>query len=195
MCPQWAGTDWPYQGEPSEPVTPEPEPTVESQVFEGSGDKILQFDSGPFTVKLTHSGSRNFIVRALEPDLEESDLLVNEIGPYEGTVLAPYDEYGGLKIEGDGSWTAEVTSTDALFASPLRGDISGTGDSVFYWAIGERSVVSINHRGDSNFVVRIYTADGRDLLVNEIGNYGGEQIMETGIVEITADGSWSLNLS
>ena len=58
-------------------------------------------------------------------------------------------------------------------------------------------VWTFKHDGRSNFIVRLYTAVGTDLLVNEIGSYNGEQIVviPTGGVaffEITADGNWSI---
>ena len=195
MCPQWAGSDWPYQGETTAEVTVEPVPTVDTQSFSGNGDKVLKFDQGPFTVALTHSGSSNFTVYSLDTDLEDDDLLVNDIGKYKGTVLASSNEYRGLRIESDGKWTAEVTPIAGLFSDVVKGKTSGTGDAVFAWSIPNSSVVSIMHKGDRNFLVYIYTEDGVDLVVNEIGKYTGEQIMDQGIVEIQADGGWSLDPS
>ncbi len=168
---------------------------VESQSFKGSGDKVLKFSEGPFTVELTHSGSSNFAVYSMDTNLDDDDLLVNDIGKYKGTVLASSDENGGLRIEGDGKWTAKVTPIAGLFANPVSGDTSGTGDSVFAWEIPDRSVVTITHKGDSNFVVYSYTEDGADLLVNEIGNYTGEQVVDYGVIAVQADGKWTLSLS
>jgi hypothetical protein len=180
---------------------PEPEPSeeapaaVESQSFNGSGDKVLKFTEGPFTAELTHTGSSNFVVYSMDTNLDDDDLMVNHIGKYKGTVLASSDEYGGLRIEGDGKWTAKVTPIAGLVANAISGDTSGTGDSVFAWDIPDRSVVTITHKGDSNFVVYSYTADGSDLLVNEIGNYSGEKVMDSGFVEVQADGKWTLSVN
>ncbi len=61
-------------------------------------------------------------------------------------------------------------------------------------AIRDFATVKITHRGSSNFIVKAYTADSGELLVNEIGNYSGEQIMPAGtvLVEILADGAWTI---
>jgi hypothetical protein len=53
-------------------------------------------------------------------------------------------------------------------------------------------IVDVTHKGESNFVVYLYTEDDSELLINEIGNYSGEQIMSTGLVVIEADGTWTL---
>ena len=62
---------------------------------------------------------------------------------------------------------------------------------------GTPDVASINHAGDSNFVVTAYGASGRDLLVNEIGSYNGNVIIDDNVLvlEIVADGNWSINIS
>jgi hypothetical protein len=121
----------------SETPTPEaspsvtPEPTAEPTVFKGRGDKILKFDSGPFIATLTHAGSSNFVAYSLTTDLDEDDLLVNEIGRYKGTVLAGSDEYGGMKIEADGSWTLSMIPIED--ADIKTGPVKGKGSAVFYW--------------------------------------------------------------
>lgn len=159
-------------------------------MFKGRGDKILKFDSGPFIATLTHAGSSNFVAYSLTTDLDEDDLLVNEIGRYKGTVLAGSDEYGGMKIEADGSWTLSMIPIEA--ADIKTGPVKGKGSAVFYWGIGDNMIVDVTHKGESNFVVYLYTEDDSELLINEIGNYSGEQIMSTGLVVIEADGTWTL---
>ncbi len=42
--------------------------------------------------------------------------------------------------------------------------------------------VTFTHQGDSNFSVLAWNEDGRDLLVNEIGEYDGTVRSPTGIV-------------
>ena len=51
--------------------------------------------------------------------------------------------------------------------------------------------------GTANFVVIVYGASGRDLLVNEIGAYSGSVIVrgDAMILEIKADGNWSVDIS
>jgi len=169
---------------------PEPEPTVEPAEFEGSGNKILQFDSGPFVATIAHRGNSNFAVWSLDSGLNETDLLVNEIGNYDGRVLGPEDAYGGISIEADGNWVVQVVPVSQ--APRASGTVQGTGDDVFFWDGADRTVAALTHDGDSNFAVWLYSANGRDLLVNEIGPFVGEGIVDSGLFQITANGNWSL---
>jgi hypothetical protein len=71
----------------------------------GSGDDVALVSppfSGFTTVTLQHTGSSNFAIWAYSPS--DTDLLVNEIGPYLGDVLVA----GGtflLEVTADGAWT------------------------------------------------------------------------------------------
>ena len=83
--------------------------------FAGTGDDVVNFDltPGDKTWAITHNGSSNFIVY-LHDDAGNRDLLVNEIGEYNGTVLVPvgddsfFDNSPGpatLEVKADGAWT------------------------------------------------------------------------------------------
>jgi hypothetical protein len=62
-----------------------------SGTFNGSGSNVVAVPapSAPTSVTFTHSGSSNFAVWAVDGSGKQIDLLVNEIGPYSGTVLMP----------------------------------------------------------------------------------------------------------
>ena len=55
--------------------------------------------------------------------------------------------------------------------------------------------MTITHKGDGNFVVSNYTADGSDLLANEIGDFSREKVKDSGFAEVQAYGkeapTWS----
>jgi hypothetical protein len=72
-----------------------------------TGDGVYLVDGDVDTIEFKHSGKSNFVVVAYARS--GKDLLVNEIGAYEGLVLAPK---GTLLIEvkADGKWTAVTTS-------------------------------------------------------------------------------------
>ena len=59
------------------------------------------------TSVFTHGGKGNFSVWAFTTD-GDADLLVNDIGRYEGEVLLP-DGTALLEIGADGAWTATAT--------------------------------------------------------------------------------------
>ena len=56
------------------------------------------------------------------------------------------------------------------------------------------SRITATHDDDSNFVVLAWSADGRDLLVNDIGAYDGTVRIDPGaiLIVVNADGAWTL---
>ena len=189
----------PEQEEELEPkVTEEPEPEpaepmLEPESFEGNGDKIIQLSSGmPFVADINFQGDSNFAVWLLDGALNDADLLVNNIGNYTGTVLNPEDSMGGLKIEGQGSWSVDIRDVSSV--EFFNSSISGQGDDVVFFDGSPNSIAKITNQGDSNFAVWLYSEDGTDLLVNEIGNYSGEQLLKRGWLEINSDGDWSIQV-
>jgi len=90
------------------------------QSFSGSGDGastpfMLDEDIAMFT--LTHNGSANFIVELLSAEGNLADLLVNEIGSYEGSkavgirngaIIGPQPGIHLLNITADGAWTVTI---------------------------------------------------------------------------------------
>ena len=188
--------------EKSEPAPePEPEP-AEDVVYTGSGDSVLSIDlpAGPDSIgvaTISHSGESNFVVWSLDQNLNQSDLLINEIGAYSGTVvfnLSSSEVITALEISANGAW--EVILKDALTLPQIQpgGTASGTGDDVLVY-FGDTTVAAISHSGESNFAVWSY-GNSSDLLINEIGNYSGQVRWPGGpaLVEISADGDWNIDL-
>lgn len=156
-------------------------------------------DGQPAVVTLSHRGESNFSVWSLDRDLEQLDLLVNQIGDYEGTVLLSRGysfsptSAKHLEIDADGAWTITVAPISDAPAFPSVS--SGAGDSVLRYG-GKRTSVSLAHDGESNFVVTTYNSKGfyGDLLANEIGEYSGRVVLPAAaLIVITADGNWSIS--
>ncbi len=129
---------------------------------------------------------------ALDQDLNQIDLLVNEIGSYSGTVLIP-DGAASLEIGADGAWRAEVKPIIA--AEQWDGTFTRQGDDVVFYT-GDSGVADITHAGESNFAIFSYPLDGgRELLVNEIGAYTGSvRFPGPALLQVSADGEWSITL-
>lgn len=72
----------------------------------GTGSAVLvvapEAVQGLTTVTITHSGESNFVVWAYGD--RNTDLLVNEIGPYSGKTILPAWAVA-IEIEADGAWT------------------------------------------------------------------------------------------
>jgi hypothetical protein len=200
--------------EASEPVASDGEPTDDPVaaetlppafkpiVLKGKGDKIAKFkipEDAAAIAQITGKGSSNFIVEAIDASGDTNALLVNEIGSYSGTVL--FDEDAGqhsvaFKIQSNGSWRIAVKPVSQAKGWNPTKTATGKGAMVLRLTAtpDDLAVVTIKHKGKSNFVVQVLGTDGTDLLVNEIGRYTGEGIIppSTLLVTVDADGSWSI---
>jgi len=79
-----------------------------SGIIRGTGDDVLRwYGTTTRTAYITHQGESNFVVWSHQDDEDYPDLLVNEIGEYEGGVVFP----GGpatIEINADGSWSIGI---------------------------------------------------------------------------------------
>jgi len=194
--------------EQPEPVeeAPEPEPEVVDPaadiVYSGSGDAVLQIELpvGPDAIgiaTMSHSGSSNFAVWALDANLNQSELLVNEIGNYAGTVpfnLSTSERITAFEISADGPWVVTMRDVLTVREAPQGTVTTGQGDDVLVYR-GDATVADIAHTGDSNFAVWSY-GDFGDLLVNEIGSYTGQVRWPAGtaLIQVSANGGWTIAL-
>lgn len=209
--------------EPTPTPTPEPElTTLQSirevddrydparQKFSASGDTVTDsftLDGGAMVLVYEHSGDSNFIVEVIDEETGKTvDVPINEIGEASGAAAIPND--GGdyrLDITADGEWSVEVAvpipEEDDIERLPV--EASGSGSDVLGPVeLGDRTIVSATHDGESNFVVRVLDelavdSLGSDILVNEVGEYDGESTTQyDGVVWVVvqADGNWTLEM-
>ena len=150
-------------------------------------------------LRFDYSSGSNFIVWALDMDLESIDLLVNEIGTYRGARpvnLGGFfwpDPIRHLEVAASGPWTVRVESLD--LARRLTNSLSGTTDDVV--TLGATGVADFTYSGSGNYIVWAYSLDGdADLLVNEIGSYSGANIIPSwaDYLDVVAIGNWTIDL-
>lgn len=171
------------------------------KTFSGEGDEVIRIRATkkPGIIRFTHDGESNFIVYTINSRGKQEELLVNEIGAYDGTVL--YNAYAtkgtvGLQIKADGAWTATFKPVSGARCW-CAGTVRGKSDQVLKLSPtkGLRTMRA-THNGEANFIVYGYTRLGTygDLLINEIGAYRGKVLLPTGtrLVTIKADGTWTL---
>lgn len=73
----------------------------------GAGDAVFLYDGGAAALTATHDGSRNFVVLEETAEPFSVGLLVNEIGPYSGTVpLAAGPSV--ITVNADGTWALSI---------------------------------------------------------------------------------------
>lgn len=89
------------------------EKETEPFTLEGVGQKATEkftLKKGLAVFEMTHTGSSNFIVDLLDDTGTSIELLVNEIGTFEGSkaVKIPKDGTHLLDIDADGQWTVTI---------------------------------------------------------------------------------------
>lgn len=164
------------------------------KTVKGKGDDFVSnitLGDGIYRVHFTHSGSSNFIVKAYNTG-SSYDLLVNEIGKYDGYVYLSGEGPYSFEITAGGSWTYKVER----LTQTSKTSFSGKGDYVTDIFSASSGTWKFTHNGSSNFMVKVYTTSGYDLLINEIGKYDGKKIVEVPsgsnvFFEIIADGKWT----
>ena len=161
----------------------------------GRGDDVvseISLGTGIYRIHFTHSGVRNFVVWSYDAT-DDKELLVNEIGNYDGTVLLNGRSPYSFEITADGEWSYTI---EPIGESEVE-SFAGRGDYVSDKCSLHSGVWQFTHDGDSNFVVKLYTTDGRSLLINEIGVYSGKKKITIpegsfAILEVNADGNWTI---
>ncbi|MDO8613230.1 MAG: hypothetical protein Q7R32_10475 [Dehalococcoidia bacterium] len=179
--------------EPPEP-TPTPTPVPEPVLLEGVGQTATEQVTPPASISVatfTHNGSSNFVVEIFGGDSE--GLLINHIGPYQGSRPIFGADPVTFDIDADGAWSIRIeaigTATTAAF--------SGIGDAASgLFEPPSDGPWNVSHDGESNFAVWAHCAGGSDLVQNEIGSVAGSTVIqfEDGpcMWEVEADGNWSL---
>lgn len=192
--------------------------------LQGSGDDTTQsfeLQEGVTIFEMSHTGSSNFAIWLYNvATAEQEELLVNEIGNYDGSVLigvtSGYSadvEEGTylLEVTADGNWQVTIEQPRPSTADDIPTSYSGNGDTVPQPFTLDSGLVEfeMSHTGSSNFAIWLYHADGEreELLVNEIGSYTGSTLVSVsdswsgeaspGIhyISVTADGNWQINIS
>ncbi len=182
----------PITAEDETEATTEPPPAP--IILEGFGQAATEQVTPPASISIAtfiHTGSSNFAVTVFGGDSE--GLLINEIGPYQGS--RPI--FGGdpiiFDIDADGAWSVRIESigtTDSVA-------FAGSGDAVSgLFEPPPDGPWEVSHDGESNFAVWLHCAGGTDLVQNEIGAVAGSTVVQFDegpcMWEVEADGNWSL---
>jgi len=226
--PATSPTGQPTTSEEPEPTSPpttilQPIPEPEPIEFSGQGDDVsskFMLEEGITTITMTHNGDSNYAIELLDDTGGLVELLVNEIGSFDGSVAIGVieDNIIGAKpgihvlnITADGNWTVLIEQPRPTSGEILPINLKGKGCDVSPFFVLDEGLTTfdMNHDGDSNFAIILFSASGEyvDLIVNEIGSYSGKQAIgvkqnniigaEPGIhiLSVTADGNWTLSIS
>jgi PKD repeat protein len=136
------------------------------------------------------AGSANFIVLLLDDQGDWVELLVNEIGSFDGSKAIGIDASGLhlLDIQADGDWTITVEQPTPSSAPSPPQSYTGHGQE-------------FSPAGSANFIVLLLDDQGDwvELLVNEIGSFDGSKAIGIDapglhLLDIQADGDWTITV-
>lgn len=167
--------------------------------------KKFALESGLSIFHLTHTGTSNFAVKLLDSDGQAVDLLVNEIGKFDGSKAVGVVNKGEyiLDISANGKWTVKIEQPRPTTADAKPRTFTGKGQQVspFISLSKGLTTFSLKHSGASNFAVKLLDSNGQaeELLVNEIGKFDGSKalgISSSGLylLDISADGDWTVSV-
>lgn len=194
-----AATGAPTPARTTAPTTapPTPRPTPSPVALRGRGQTAtdpVQLPAPTSIAAFTHDGQSNFVVQTFRGS--RRDLLINEIGPYNGRRPLTGTEPIQLNIEADGNWTATIVAIECCANS---GEFTGRGDNVSNQFNPPGPLPSrweFTHDGQSNFVVQSHCRGGTQLIQNRIGSFSGSAIVvfDAGpcFWEVQADGNWTI---
>jgi len=202
-----------YQDIMAERQTVEIPETVEDQdEKESSISQTDFFGSGDFTIQLkpvipkrnvriaeiTHAGSGNFSIWALDENQEQQELLVSKIGNYSGKVLInPLRRTftSAFEIVADGPWTVKLKDLKSLEEIRPGSATTGEGDEVFFYT-SSPTIVSYSHEGQSNFNLWSHDLKNYRVIVEGIGTYSDEVPLRAGpiMIQVKSEGVWILEL-
>ena len=203
----WGGTAWlPVAGVfglgNGSPPPPAPGCGFTEFTLSGSGPavpSVAAVAGHPAIIHATYNSGSNFIVWSLDGSLDKVDLLVNEIGTYDGRrpINHTPSDSGVQYLEvsnASGPWQIDVIPFCQM-RTMSGSSISGTGEDVV--AVNRSGIATLTHNGSSNFIIwshQGYGSGDRDLEVNEIGPFNGDVVMDSGtlFLDIVADGAWSV---
>lgn len=183
--------------------------SFEKIIFEGSGDDVItdvNLPEGIFISTIKIDSEEYCSVRYHMDD--ESELLVNDSGPYYGVSLIKNYKYGEvsggiLEVQSKGAWSIEID----LLSGEATSNLVGSGDVVtgLFAGSGKKEIALIDMKSDSYHSVRMYeytNLDNRifsELLVNDSGVYNGKCLVDTKedslyFFVVESEGEWSIDL-
>jgi hypothetical protein len=187
---------------PTATSTPIPEPIFLTSV----GDSVFDIQKweGPAILKIKYTGGGNFVVGNYPSSGNDYyDLLVNTIGPYEGTVPLDFrdgEQTARFEVKADltGTWEFRIEPLSNARIEEIPGTITGSSDDVILIGGGAADLLKIDaSQAEHNFVIQTISGSGFDLVVNEIAPYTGRKLLDasTTALIVKATGPWSLQIT
>jgi hypothetical protein len=193
---------------PARPTATVPTPPT-GQQFTGHGQQVsphFHLNKGLAVFQMTHNGASNFAIKLLDSQGHYVELLVNEIGAFQGGKAVGIETAGDylLDISANGDWTVNVQQPNpaaATLQAPQTFQGHGQQASPLVRLATGLATFRMTHNGESNFAITLLDGQGRyvELLANEIGAFDGSKAVRIDtsgpyILDIAADGDWTVSV-
>ena len=176
------------------------EPVVSDSAngYSGSGDdyfEITPLDSLWYMEITGNASGNHFAVKGYDSSGEYTELFVNTLEPYSGSVFELEQSTRMLEVTSTGDWTVRVKPLSSAPVLTVNEAYSGTGDAVLLIPSGCTSAKITGNGGSNHFAVKGY-GDYYDLLVNTLDPYNGTVRLErnTVVLTVTAEGGWQITV-
>lgn len=176
------------------------EPVVSNSAngYSGSGDDYFEITplDELWYMEITGNVSGNhFAIKGYDSSGEYTELFVNTLEPYSGSVFELEQSTRMLEVTSTGDWTVRVKPLSSAPVLPVNEAYSGSGDAVLLVPSGCTSAKITGNSGSNHFAIKGY-GDYYDLLVNTLDPYSGTVRLErnTVVLTITAEGSWQITV-
>ena len=182
-------------------------PAPDTEVFTGSDEDFIALDEPHDDARILSVEAEDFASVSL---LGPNDEFYASAGSKDGEThrvlynhfdFEEYDNVVAIQVNGMGDWTVtlEPLSTAVPWTDPDE-PLEDVGSEVYAvdWDVSGEDVAA-EHSGESNFAIwAMDLNEGNfELLINEIGDYEGTNTLPPGttLLEVAADGEWSLSVS
>ncbi len=195
-------------GKPTESqtcTTPVVEPSPIT--LSGSGQEasdIFELIEGVSIFELENTGTGHFGIWLMDDMGNKVELLVNEIGPFDGSKIVRIDRASEyiLDVSAEGSWKVTIKQPRPTTA-PETKSFSGRDQQYagpFYLDSG-LTKFKLKNTGSGHFGIWLLDSEGNkvELLVNEIGPFDGSKAVGLSIsgiyyFDISAQGNWEISI-
>ncbi len=188
--------------EEKKPLEPQP---IE---FSGSDQQVsddFTLESGLSIFRMTHTDQSNFTVWLLDSNEQRIEMLADVVGPFYGSKVLGIDTAGEyiVDITTSGNWTVRIEQPRQTSVESTLNTLSGKGQqaSEFIKLDTGSTVFRLRHDGSQYFTVWLLDNKGAkvEMLANEAGSFSNSKTVEIDqpgvyILDITADGSWTITV-
>lgn len=163
---------------------------------QGNGKADFPFADSTGLATITNEGTGAFGVWTVGADGSRQAQIVDRQGAYVGTRrFAATNGRVTFEVESDGPWSIEVKPAIKARTWNRADPLTGDGDDVALLFPQPNGDVGVTVISDGAIGIAAYAGGSKHELINGNGTFRGEVVLPAGtsLLEISADGAWSIS--